>query len=639
MPENNLSNYIKQSRDNGVSDEQIRNALLGSGWQEADINQALLDKIPMPHNAQFPHIVESSLPRASKRIFIFLLVALVFFSGGYGISAKFFNLWPFGSTDTIPNPSLSASINTKTQRSSQDAPSITKEVDFTTTKLATIPNRYEATNPLFSPNGRSVAYRVKSPIIYAEKKNICKGEFEDVKHLLEQDSRYEKLLVDQYGDGVKKELQKIKNQTGGEYGLCAITKKIVVLSGRDLRWESRQFDSVDSVVFSPDGGKLIYVVREEKENFVVVGDREGKRYDSIVSQNQGGTLSWIIFAPGGNDMAYVASRNGKSFVVVNDQEGKPYDSIEYLTFSSDGKKVVYVGAEKGVSFMVVGDKEDKKYPDIRQVSGPCLYCGKDDRSNVGEITYLKAVTRPIFNPVTQGVAYTVQVDNKWSAVIDGKESPRYDYVSGITFSPDGKTVFYAVRSGEKTVIYENGQVNKKYAGLPLFSPDGKRTAYIETRKNSSIRTDQYVVVDGKEGKPYRSVYGFVFSPDSKTFAYIATLGFPGIRGNAPATFLVLGTKEGARYESINFGTGAPSPDTLPNFSSNSKNVAYFAERDRKGYIVVGEREIREKNGRPQSYPVFSPDGKYIAYGAWIGLEKQGSSTTETELWWMSVPIQ
>ncbi|OGN02680.1 MAG: hypothetical protein A2655_03125 [Candidatus Yanofskybacteria bacterium RIFCSPHIGHO2_01_FULL_43_42] len=41
MSDSELLKYVGQSRQKGLTDEQIKQNLLGSGWQENDINQAL----------------------------------------------------------------------------------------------------------------------------------------------------------------------------------------------------------------------------------------------------------------------------------------------------------------------------------------------------------------------------------------------------------------------------------------------------------------------------------------------------------------------------------------------------------------------------------------------------------------------
>ncbi len=614
MADEKLLNLIRQSRQTGASEGQIRQSLLDLGWQIQDIQEAFdyLESTPAESSLR----LFNSGRKSFKPIIIF--AAIVALLGGYFVSAKFvFNLWPFdkSSVETQKPENMVTPMG--------KLGPMTGEANFATVKLATIPDKYKAIDPVFSPNGISVAYTAQELIVYAEKKGLCTGESFYIKALLEKNPDYEKQWIAQYGDSIKKEIQKVKTEEN--YGLCSIERTFVVLNNKNGQVESKRYDAINFVNFSPDGSKLAYIAKEKKESFVVVEDKEGKRYDNIVGQSYEGITYGagnVVFSPDSQRIAYVASKSNKSFVVVDGAEGKPYDWVEYLTFSPDGKKVVYAAGESKASFMVVDGQEGKRYADVQLVRGPCIGC---------------TVGRPVFNPANSSVAYTAHVGGKYVVVVDGRESASYDYVYGIAFSPISGRVFYSARVGERRFVIEDGKENKTYASLPTFSPDGKRFAYIGTKKNQKIgRTDYYVNLDGKEGKSYFSVKNLVFSPDSRTIAYIAELRWPEIRGNAPGTFVVVGEKEGKRYNSINFGPGSPTPSTPPLFSPDSKKIAYYAELNQKGFVVVGDKEFREKNGRPASYPIFRQDSKKVAYGAWVGLEKYPAST---ELWWISVSAE
>lgn len=48
MPNQQLINYVVESRKQGMNDGQIKNNLLSSGWPENDINEALNPQAPIP---------------------------------------------------------------------------------------------------------------------------------------------------------------------------------------------------------------------------------------------------------------------------------------------------------------------------------------------------------------------------------------------------------------------------------------------------------------------------------------------------------------------------------------------------------------------------------------------------------------
>ena len=88
-----LLSYVKQARQGGKSDNQIRQELLSSGWQGNDIEETLKIKLPI-----------KSL-KYSVLILAVLSIAVV----GYFASAYYLTLWPF---------EVSAPVSTFTPRPS-----------------------------------------------------------------------------------------------------------------------------------------------------------------------------------------------------------------------------------------------------------------------------------------------------------------------------------------------------------------------------------------------------------------------------------------------------------------------------------------------------------------------------------------
>ena len=150
------------------------------------------------------------------------------------------------------------------------------------------------------------------------------------------------------------------------------------------------------------------------------------------------------------------------------------------------------------------------------------------------------------------------------------------------------------------------------------SPDGKRLAYI-VKKDGNKRV---VVVDGKEGELYDAILTQmpVFSPDSKQVAYVAQIGSVDSRQSPSEQFLVLNGKEGKHYASI-------WPFVM--FSPNGQHVLYFAssngrfDRPSDQYFLVmdgveGKGYAYRGGSLPQQNLTFSPDGKRFAFTVWDG---------------------
>ena len=83
-----------------------------------------------------------------------------------------------------------------------------------------------------------------------------------------------------------------------------------------------------------------------------------------------------------------------------------------------------------------------------------------------------------------------------------------------------KEWFVEIEKDKRYFTLVNGKVVIPNVNL-IFSPDGKRYAYVGWENNHS-----YVVVDGKKGPlfDYIDIGSFKFSPDSKRFGYIASIG-------------------------------------------------------------------------------------------------------------------
>lgn len=88
MPNPQLTEYITQARKSGISDDQIRQALIQSGWSDRDINEGLLNS---------PLISPSLFKKVIKFVILFAILAV-----GYFAVAYYMTLWPFEADIAIP---------------------------------------------------------------------------------------------------------------------------------------------------------------------------------------------------------------------------------------------------------------------------------------------------------------------------------------------------------------------------------------------------------------------------------------------------------------------------------------------------------------------------------------------------------
>jgi len=216
-----------------------------------------------------------------------------------------------------------------------------------------------------------------------------------------------------------------------------------------------------------------------------------------------------------------------------------------------------------------------------------------------------AVGEPVFSRDGRHVAYRAwrwklfTQSQKWRVVLDGSEGDGYERMTDPVFSPDGTRVAYIVRQGKKTLLISDGQTtpagSDEPVGLPAFSHDGKRIGYIARRGGRSL-----VVVDGVEGPAYDWIERLVFSPDGR-LAYAARRG---------QTALIV--VESGRREEL-----SPYSDVGdPVFSPDGRRIAYWAQ-DGTNVRVVADGVA----GRPYDEIgkiLFGPDGEHFAFEARLG---------------------
>jgi WD40-like Beta Propeller Repeat len=126
----------------------------------------------------------------------------------------------------------------------------------------------------------------------------------------------------------------------------------------------------------------------------------------------------------------------------------------------------------------------------------------------------------------------------------------------------------------------------------LFSPDGKRFAYVK-----QVPGGFAAVIDGKVGGAYGSIGMFQFSPDSQHYAYV---------GNRNSAFLVYDGQEMPGED----GNGVSNFV----FSQTGGRFAYLAKSAQAGTrMVIDGKASTPFYGLVANSMSFSADGKHYAY--------------------------
>lgn len=249
---------------------------------------------------------------------------------------------------------------------------------------------------------------------------------------------------------------------------------------------------------------------------------------------------------------YIASEEGKSFLVVGEKEYKKYsdidrwnlvfDALENPVYIAKSKGSLYM--EKGNTFLVHGDKEYKSFdyvisPVIGNDNIP-IYIGQD---SIGEYRYrshlmkgskeIDVIDGDIANiKVSKDgkLSYVVTTERKIKAdssifksylVYDDKKTQKYDYI--FDYELHNGNLIMAVQIDNKSVLLSNGKaISDKYDNLSTFKfLDDNNLAYIATNYGDyslELPDKNYVVIGNKTYGPYDGLT-FANFDDSNSFVY------------------------------------------------------------------------------------------------------------------------
>jgi hypothetical protein len=372
----------------------------------------------------------------------------------------------------------------------------------------------------------------------------------------------------------------------GKHAAWLIGKNGIAIDGQVKEHQRDLSDK--SFRFSPDGEHWGYAVYVEKKGATVIVDGVEQKtgYNQILFNP--------FFSPDGKHVAYFASQyvggDMHEYLVLDGKESEPFDDTNRtIYFTPDSKKLMFG--------MELGGKEIFRTVTIDGSQPPSDLVLKARTSNT-----------VFFGPGGQ-IGYVGTAGEDQSFVFyDGKDDGlRYDEIKrDIVFSADGKHIAYIAEPGSfDDVAVIGGKASKVYGGFDgdiipgtlELSPDGSRSAYSVKKSRQA-----YVVIDGKDGKPYGAVGGAIFSPDGKHVAYQASAN--------GKVFNVVNGREGQPYDDLG----------MPQFSSDSSTVAYWAETGGKQFIVVNGQ--RQKAYDAVGAPVFAPGSKRLVYlaesgGKWL----------------------
>jgi len=323
-----------------------------------------------------------------------------------------------------------------------------------------------SSNPLFSPDGKHLAY-----ILNRAGKALVVRDGTD-------GATYDKIVSTAFSPDSQKLV----------YPASVGTDSFMVLDGV----AGKKYSGVSPPQFSPDSKQLFYSASLGGGTFLVTNETEGKAYEMF-----GG----ITVSPDGKHVAHQAVNSQKMILVVRDGiEGKGYEggTSSPIRFSPDSQHIAYVASHgNNLMFVVLDATEQKEYP---------------------------VVIDTRFSPDSTKLAYRTRKNASHIVVVNGVEGPGFKsiYDESITFSPDSQRLAFRATVGTQEVIVVNGKSGMKFraTGNPLFSKDSKHLAYAAA-DNKGWR----LVIDEKSGQPYE----FILNKDKLKFDDSGVLSFVALR--------------------------------------------------------------------------------------------------------------
>jgi hypothetical protein len=240
------------------------------------------------------------------------------------------------------------------------------------------------------------------------------------------------------------------------------------------------------------------------------------------------------------------------------------------------------------------------------------------------------------------MAYVARDDKAFKSfvVIDGTRGPNYDQITGLSVSQRGGRFAYFAGSRDdklrdRWVAVVDGVAGKSYDMVGqlapgvwnnpfAFSDDGKHYAYGARQGNK-----QLLVVDGVEKKSFDAPASYqsplpraIFSPDGSRIAYQVQYPPRASNGTRPSGFVkenwrfVVDDKEEREFDADSHLVGMGGlPFGTPIFSPDGKHLAYTANNGFLITVVLDNLELGSFN--EAGLLTFSPDSGHFAFLAGV----------------------